>query len=104
MFLGGNQRDLARAKNAKKQADLNKGVRTDNLTVEQRKARWEPFLTKHLRYFMVISCCGRCRVGSITKPHRHIIDAFTFYGVIMKWIASLPLRNIFIFNSNFASE
>ncbi|XP_037050960.1 putative SERF-like protein [Bradysia coprophila] len=35
----GNQRDLARAKNAKKQKDLTKGVRTDNLTVEQRKAR-----------------------------------------------------------------
>ncbi|KAH8294681.1 hypothetical protein KR018_001376, partial [Drosophila ironensis] len=36
---GGNQRDLARAKNQKKQADANKGKRTDNLTVEQRKAR-----------------------------------------------------------------
>ncbi|EDV43442.1 uncharacterized protein Dana_GF16522 [Drosophila ananassae] len=35
----GNQRDLARAKNQKKQADANKGKRTDNLTVEQRKAR-----------------------------------------------------------------
>lgn len=38
-FLGGNQRDLARAKNQKKQAELTKGKRTDNLTVEQRKAR-----------------------------------------------------------------
>lgn len=38
-FLGGNQRDLARAKNQKKQNELKKGVRTDNLTVEQRKAR-----------------------------------------------------------------
>lgn len=37
---GGNQRDLARAKNQKKLADQNKGVRTDNLTVEQRKARY----------------------------------------------------------------
>ncbi|XP_043652107.1 putative SERF-like protein [Drosophila teissieri] len=35
----GNQRDLARQKNQKKQADLTKGKRTDNLTVEQRKAR-----------------------------------------------------------------
>jgi len=35
----GNQRDLARAKNQKKLADLSKGVRTDNLTVDQRKAR-----------------------------------------------------------------
>ncbi|XP_017103536.1 putative SERF-like protein [Drosophila bipectinata] len=35
----GNQRDLARAKNQKKAADANKGKRTDNLTVEQRKAR-----------------------------------------------------------------
>lgn len=37
--LGGNQRDLARQKNLKKQAELNKGKRNDNLTVEQRKAR-----------------------------------------------------------------
>lgn len=37
--LGGNQRDLARQKNAKKQAELNKGKRNDNLTVEQRKQR-----------------------------------------------------------------
>ncbi|XP_037949471.1 putative SERF-like protein [Teleopsis dalmanni] len=35
----GNQRDLARAKNQKKQAEQNKGKRTDNLTVEQRKQR-----------------------------------------------------------------
>ncbi|XP_017004453.1 putative SERF-like protein [Drosophila takahashii] len=35
----GNQRDLARQKNQKKQADATKGKRTDNLTVEQRKAR-----------------------------------------------------------------
>uniref|UniRef100_A0A1B0B484 Small EDRK-rich factor-like N-terminal domain-containing protein n=1 Tax=Glossina palpalis gambiensis TaxID=67801 RepID=A0A1B0B484_9MUSC len=35
----GNQRDLARQKNLKKQAELNKGKRNDNLTVEQRKAR-----------------------------------------------------------------
>ncbi|KAM7361835.1 putative SERF-like protein isoform 1-T1 [Cochliomyia hominivorax] len=35
----GNQRDLARQKNAKKQAELNKGKRNDNLTVEQRKQR-----------------------------------------------------------------
>ncbi|XP_034486987.1 putative SERF-like protein [Drosophila innubila] len=35
----GNQRDLARAKNAKKQAEQTKGKRTDCLTVEQRKAR-----------------------------------------------------------------
>lgn len=40
LSTGGNQRDLARAKNAKKTADMNKGVRTDNLTVEQRKARY----------------------------------------------------------------
>jgi len=38
-ILGGNQRDLARQKNQKKQADATKGKRTDNLTVEQRKAR-----------------------------------------------------------------
>ncbi|KAH8288385.1 hypothetical protein KR054_002090, partial [Drosophila jambulina] len=36
---GGNQRDLARAKAQKKLADSNKGKRSDNLTVEQRKAR-----------------------------------------------------------------
>ncbi|XP_016972320.1 putative SERF-like protein [Drosophila rhopaloa] len=35
----GNQRDLARQKNQKKLADSTKGKRTDNLTVEQRKAR-----------------------------------------------------------------
>ncbi|KAH8343920.1 hypothetical protein KR084_001745, partial [Drosophila pseudotakahashii] len=38
-FLGGNQRDLARQKNQKKQEASTKGKRTDNLTVEQRKAR-----------------------------------------------------------------
>lgn len=37
---GGNQRDLARAKAQKKLVEAKKGVRTDNLTVEQRKARW----------------------------------------------------------------
>ncbi|KAJ6640533.1 putative SERF-like protein [Pseudolycoriella hygida] len=35
----GNQRDLARAKNQKKLSEMKKGVRSDNLTVEQRKAR-----------------------------------------------------------------
>lgn len=35
----GNQRDLARQKNAKKLAEVNKGKRTDNLTVDQRKQR-----------------------------------------------------------------
>ncbi|XP_004519713.1 putative SERF-like protein [Ceratitis capitata] len=35
----GNQRDLARQKAQKKQQEQNKGKRTDNLTVEQRKAR-----------------------------------------------------------------
>ncbi|XP_031632419.1 putative SERF-like protein [Contarinia nasturtii] len=35
----GNQRDLARAKAQKKQADAKKGVRNDGLTVEQRKQR-----------------------------------------------------------------
>ncbi|XP_062126571.1 putative SERF-like protein [Drosophila sulfurigaster albostrigata] len=35
----GNQRDLARAKNQKKQAEQTKGKRTDGMTVEQRKAR-----------------------------------------------------------------
>ncbi|CAG9759397.1 unnamed protein product [Ceutorhynchus assimilis] len=35
----GNQRELARAKNQKKQQDLVKGKKTDGLTVEQRKAR-----------------------------------------------------------------
>lgn len=39
-LLGGNQRDLARQKNAKKQAEQNKGKRTDNLTVDQRKQRY----------------------------------------------------------------
>lgn len=37
--LGGNQRDLARQKNQKKLQELGKGKRSDNLTVEQRKAR-----------------------------------------------------------------
>jgi hypothetical protein len=36
---GGNQREIARAKTAKKQADANKGVRDDGLTVAQRKER-----------------------------------------------------------------
>lgn len=35
----GNQRDLARAKNAKKQADQTKGKRSDGLSVEQRKEK-----------------------------------------------------------------
>jgi len=35
----GNQRDLAREKNAKKQAEQNKGVRTDGLTPAQRRER-----------------------------------------------------------------
>lgn len=40
-FLGGNQRDLARAKNQKKQQELakKKGKSADGLTVEQRKHR-----------------------------------------------------------------
>jgi 4F5 protein related disordered region len=38
-FSGGNQRDLARAKNAKKQADASKGKRDDGLSVAQRKQR-----------------------------------------------------------------
>lgn len=38
-ILGGNQRDLARAKNQKKLAEAKRGNRTDNMTVEQRKAR-----------------------------------------------------------------
>lgn len=37
--LGGNQRDLARAKAQKKQQEAKKGVRSDGLTVEQRKQR-----------------------------------------------------------------
>ncbi|XP_055714109.1 putative SERF-like protein [Phlebotomus papatasi] len=35
----GNQRDLARAKNLKKQSEKQKGKRDDGLTVEQRKQR-----------------------------------------------------------------
>ncbi|XP_011198133.1 PREDICTED: putative SERF-like protein [Bactrocera latifrons] len=35
----GNQRDLARQKAQKKNQELSKGKRNDNLTVEQRKAR-----------------------------------------------------------------
>ncbi|SPP84529.1 putative SERF-like protein [Drosophila guanche] len=35
----GNQRDLARQKAQKKLSEQTKGKRTDNLTVEQRKAR-----------------------------------------------------------------
>lgn len=38
-FLGGNQRDIARAKAQKKLADVNKGKREDGLTPEQRKLR-----------------------------------------------------------------
>lgn len=37
--LGGNQRDLARAKNQKKLQEQKKGNRNDGLTVEQRKQR-----------------------------------------------------------------
>lgn len=37
---GGNQRDLARAKNAKKAADQDRGKRNDDgLSLEQRKQR-----------------------------------------------------------------
>lgn len=39
-IAGGNQRDLARQKNQKKNQELGKGKRNDNLTVEQRKARY----------------------------------------------------------------
>ncbi|ALC45881.1 CG17931 [Drosophila busckii] len=39
IIIGGNQRDLARAKNQKKLAEQTKGKRSDSLTVEQRKAR-----------------------------------------------------------------
>lgn len=41
VFLGGNQRDLARAKNQKKQQEMNKkkSINNDGLTVEQRKHR-----------------------------------------------------------------
>lgn len=57
-FLGGNQRDLARAKNQKKLTDLKKGVRTDNLTVEQRKARYVDeyfiYLRKKILFFTII--------------------------------------------------
>ena len=35
----GNQRDIARQKAQKKQADQSKGKRGDNLTLEQRKQR-----------------------------------------------------------------
>nr|XP_023013106.1 putative SERF-like protein [Leptinotarsa decemlineata] len=35
----GNQRELARAKNQKKQQDLAKNKKSDGLTVEQRKFR-----------------------------------------------------------------
>ncbi|CAH1158290.1 unnamed protein product [Phyllotreta striolata] len=35
----GNQRELARAKNQKKQKEMDKNKRADGLTVEQRKLR-----------------------------------------------------------------
>ena len=38
-FVGGNQRDLARAKNLKKEQDAKKGRNVDGLTVEQRRQR-----------------------------------------------------------------
>lgn len=38
--IGGNQRDLARAKNQKKLQDQKKGNRSDGLTVDQRKQRF----------------------------------------------------------------
>lgn len=41
--LGGNQRDLARAKNQKKMQDMNKGKRDDGLTPEQRKLRYRMY-------------------------------------------------------------
>jgi hypothetical protein len=40
MLLGGNQRDLARAKNMKKQQDANKN-KDDGLTPQQRRERYE---------------------------------------------------------------
>lgn len=40
ILLGGNQRDLARAKNQKKQQEQSKGKgKNDGLTLEQRKFR-----------------------------------------------------------------
>ncbi|ENN81155.1 hypothetical protein D910_01981 [Dendroctonus ponderosae] len=36
----GNQRDLARAKNQKKQQEQGRGKKNDGLTVEQRKFRY----------------------------------------------------------------
>lgn len=44
-YLGGNQRDLARAKNQKKQQEAKRGNRSDGLTVEQRKQRYDSMLT-----------------------------------------------------------
>lgn len=40
IIVGGNQRDLARAKNQKKLADAKRGNRSDGLTVDQRKQRF----------------------------------------------------------------
>ena len=42
MILGGNQRELARAKNQKKQTEMSKkkGTSGDGLTLEQRKYRY----------------------------------------------------------------
>lgn len=37
--LGGNQRELARQKNAKKQSDMHKGKRNDGLSGAARKQR-----------------------------------------------------------------
>lgn len=58
---GGNQRDLARAKNQKKLADMKRGVRTDNLTVEQRKMR-----------YIKIGCLIFCVTGQLNIKSRSI--------------------------------
>lgn len=42
-YVGGNQRDLARAKNLKKQQEQGKGGKNDDgLTPQQRRERWLP--------------------------------------------------------------
>lgn len=51
LILGGNQRDLARAKAQKKLADTKKGLRGDGLTVEQRKARFVHTCTLWILFF-----------------------------------------------------
>ncbi len=76
LISGGNQRDLARAKNQKKLTDMKKGVRTDNLTVEQRKARYVQ--SKYTRHIFL--------------PSSRFAEIDSFFFVILKCINEISIQ------------